>query len=391
MDQPMALFCVIADFNHSRVAQREMTNLLYNLGVTVMDKHAIFIGCNRYDKLPNLNYAVNDVSELSKAFSDLLGFNPDRIAVLSDGSEKKPLRNKIYSTLAELNEKLKPEDLLIFYFVGLGAVSENGKDCLLASDTVQEALESTAVKVEDVVQFLKKTGCNNIVMFLDCHITDEGARRPVETSIGYDTHRALAEREAIEGSQKGRGFTSGTDSQKAGPGSGGIAVFFSCSPRENSYEIDELQHSSFAYNLLEALKRSDCSTVKEMDEFLLQNVPKINNLYYKPPQKPFSVITPLEMGIRYYFANRQSLESLALKTDALLAKLGEIYIKGSLESGLFATTAEFVDSAREGFRDDRQKKIYELVDRFSNGKVNSSLLKGAFMAVQRGMDDRQRV
>ncbi|WP_281257048.1 caspase family protein [Brunnivagina elsteri] len=75
----------------------------------------------------------------------------------------------------------------------------------------------------------------------------------------------------------------------------GIITFYSCSPNQMSFEIDELQHGSFTYTLLEGLRLrgdSKCTTVEKLDQYLRDRLPKLNARYKKPIQNPYLTAEP---------------------------------------------------------------------------------------------------
>jgi uncharacterized caspase-like protein len=327
-----------------------------------MDKWALLIGVNEYYYLSNLKYSAHDVSNLKEAFCDLLEFPEDHITVLSDESENKPSRANIFNELGFIHEKnnINPDDLFVFYFTGHGLTYEDdGKDYLLPCDASKSALQHTAMKIEDVVFYLKKTGCNNLVMFIDAYreiVT--GAKAARTKSIGKDSKTVLLDRE-------------------------GIVAFFSCDPKDLSCEIDELRHGSFAYNVLAAIKSPNCSTVEDMDNFLRNNVPLTNEKYGKPPQRPYSVVSSVQKLKQPYFVNHIQLEKMNEKIDNLLFMLGDRYVDGLLESDIFNWAAGILSDAKTGFRDERHEKMCRLIEDFIIGNISQVSLKAALEAVRR--------
>jgi hypothetical protein len=104
-----------------------------------------------------------------------------------------------------------------------------------------------------------------------------------------------------------------------------LIIFFSCSPRERSYEIDEIQQGSFAYALVEGLRiqgEGSPSTIKKLDQYLRFRVPEINGKYGKPPQTPYASVEPSTKVHLIILPQSATLSDVqALKMDALRAEL----------------------------------------------------------------------
>jgi uncharacterized caspase-like protein len=323
-----------------------------------MDKWAILVGVQKYFIESSLNYTEADVSEIRKAFIDSCQFPNDHITMLSDSSDKQPIRGLIFNELEIAKNKVKADDLLVFYFSGHGMCSEDGKDYLLPPDAASGTVKNTGIAVRDIIDNLKETRCNNVVMFLDaCRLTSTGAKGLDQNSIGADSEQALRDRK-------------------------GIVTFFSCSPRETSYEIDELKHGSFTYNLLEAFKDRTCTTIAKIDEYLRVNVPRTNKLYHKLDQMPYTVVEPNEKNLQTYFVTTEQIRVLEEKAKELNGMLTELWLSSRLETDLFCWATHLVDSTQIGFRNHRQKMIYDLVEGFCRGDphINISGLRAASQA-----------
>jgi hypothetical protein len=327
-----------------------------------MEKWALLVGINDYKHLNNLKYPVNDVLEVKKTFSDLLEFPEDHITLLSDDSENKPGIANICYELGNIGgrKKVKNEDLLVFYFAGHGMNYKNdGKDYLLTSDTSREALKHTEIKVGDVIDYLKKTECKNIVMFIDaCREMVGDARALEDDPIGQDSEEVIRSRK-------------------------GIVSFFACDPKFKSYEIDELEHGSFTYNVLEAIKSPNCSTVEDIAEFLRENVESTNDKYGKPPQRPYTVADPIDKLKQAFFANRTQLEEMGKEFDDLLQKLGDRYYDGLLEPDLFNQTVDVVNKARKDIANALHKRMCDEVKKYCQGDFNDAALRVSLNTIER--------
>jgi hypothetical protein len=104
----------------------------------------------------------------------------------------------------------------------------------------------------------------------------------------------------------------------------GIVTIYSCSPRQSSYEIEELEHGAFTHALLEGLRlpgANSCATVQRIDQYLFHQVPRLNQRYQKPIQTPYTAVEPLSKNCLILLPQRARLEDVqALKNEAYKAE-----------------------------------------------------------------------
>ena len=233
---------------------------------------AITVGINSYNNLQDLKYARNDAEEMR---NQLMLLGCEHIYHFTDDKDAPPIQTdkgtlSSYPTYATLRRFLRTRfahpflnagDNLWFFFAGHGRRYE-GKDYLMPVDVDPEEVADTAISLHHITERLKGSGADNVILFLD-------ACRSSEISRG--------------------GLGIGNDRQK------GVITFFSCSPDQSSYEIDDLKHGSFTYALLDILKLKGktCATVEKLSQRLAEEVPKLNKRYGKPYQYPYENIEPL--------------------------------------------------------------------------------------------------
>src|SRR5437763_292613 len=183
-------------------------------------KRAILIGADKYKRVRPLEFCAEDAHATADAFRESLQFKPEDILELTVRSGQPPHRNDILHELGELPKKgIMPDELLVFYFAGHGLIDqENQLDYLLPIDVSPNNFTGTAISIDEVIKSLSATGCSNIVMFIDACREDLSGARSV-SGLGQFSI------ESVERS--------------------GIVTFFSCDPRERSYEISDLGHGSF--------------------------------------------------------------------------------------------------------------------------------------------------
>lgn len=248
---------------------------------------ALVVGACEYEFHPSLKFAASDAVAFADALVVSLGFDRKRVLVLADGDENSidysPTRRNIFHTLGLLGDKhsnlyrdrnidpIGEDDQFVFYYSGHG-IRRNRDEFLLPVDTSDYAITETAVPLEEVVERIEKFPCKHKVLFLDAcreqFYPDDGAK-------------------AIGGA-KGIGQRQIVDRE-------GLATFYSCDPGQLSYEIEDLEHGSFTYCLLEAVKHPEVNTLGELDDFLKSRVPQENEKAKKTLQQPFSVPSPSDM------------------------------------------------------------------------------------------------
>jgi len=313
-----------------------------------VNKWAILVGVNNYVHMNNLQYSVNDISKLHIAFRDYLDFPEENIVEISDDTEKEPDRDIIYHELGFLVRQnlVKPDDLLVFYFTGHGMLdTEKQEDYLLPTRASPYTLELTGCKVGDIVSMLKQLKCKNVVMFLDaCREVVGGAKGG--SSIGLNTESLVSR--------------------------AGIATFFSCNPTSLSYEIEQLEHGSFTYNVLQAIENPNCNTINEIDEFLRTNVPITNRKYQKPIQLPYTKIEPVETGMLSIFNRMVQIVTGGEGLEDIMSQLYGLYDEGQLEAKLYSRCIDIVDGAKNQSIDENAKKKILRIKEFCNRTLTSS-------------------
>ncbi|MEM6400176.1 MAG: SUMF1/EgtB/PvdO family nonheme iron enzyme [Cyanobacteria bacterium P01_D01_bin.116] len=249
---------------------------------------AIAIGINHYDNLQPLKYAQQDAEAMKDWFTQEAKF--DKVFLFTEDSppirETNPpiptqptyARFQRFLDVQFERRLLKPEDNLWFFFAGHGRRYAD-QDYLMFLDSNPQAVDRTAISVDYVTQRLRRSGADNVVLFIDA-CRDEGSRSGL--GIGQQEFK-------------------------------GVVTFYSCAANQKSWEIDELEHGSFTHTLLEGLRiqgEANCATVERLEQHLRYHVPILNARYRKPGQKPcLKAEPPYKM---YYIL----LEKVATLRDA---------------------------------------------------------------------------
>lgn len=276
---------------------------------------ALVVGASGYEFFNPLVYSALDASEFADSLVDNLKFDKSRVVVLTDleesGAQYKPTRNYIFHHLGAFSNPDSPyyvehnfapigeDDLFVFYFSGHGLRTEQGDQYLLPMEASNEYVTQTGVPLEEVVKGIEKLPCRWKVLFIDaCRADLEGigAKGPIvdEGFGGLD----VVDRE-------------------------GLATFYSCDPRQRSYEVEDLEHGTFTYELLRAVQHPKVNTLKDLDQHLISRVPRLNVQNGKPPQKPFCVPNPTDMLDLPLF--RLFEDAGISETDELVAMANELF------------------------------------------------------------------
>jgi uncharacterized caspase-like protein len=224
---------------------------------------AIAIGIHQYARMVPLPYAKVDATAVRNfllreaKFDQVYYFAAGAPAAIVDGG----VMLATEPTLANLQRFLEvrfalpflnPEDILWFFFSGHGLHFGN-RDYLLPSDAEPEVAETTAIAIDDLVHYLKRSGTANIVLFLDaCHTEEQ---------------------------KFGQGF--GTDPE-------GVTTIFATAFNQTSQAIAALNQGAFTYALLGGfhLSRYYGGSLRHLYNYLYERLPQLTLRYGDRPQFP---------------------------------------------------------------------------------------------------------
>jgi|GEM_PF-1305637 len=264
----------------------------------------ITIGINRYRNLQRLHYAKRDAEAMQTFFHQDL--HVDHLYHFSDDSPPIPQDYgdalESHPTFATLRRFLRVRfespflgdgDTLWFFFAGHGIRYED-RDYLMPLDGDPGDVSSTAIPLHYVTERLRRCGADTVILLIDACRSPSGRRDGV--GVGEEKQQ-------------------------------GVITLFSCSPRESSYEIDELQQGAFTHALLESLRlqgEENCATVERLYQRLRSSVPALNQRYQKPQQTPYgSIEPPTKYHLILLPQQATSSDILTLKNDAYRAESGQ--------------------------------------------------------------------
>jgi hypothetical protein len=220
------------------------------------NKRALLIGVNHYyldEAIGNLEFCVNDVSELDSILSDTLrgSFTTQLLRSGIDDRKQDPTRSNILSLVGLLSNNSETEDSILVYFAGHGFEQE-GKNYLLPADARLNVLQDTAIPISWIKDTLSKSLARKKYLILDaCHAGGRlGRANPHPMSRSFH--------DEVFGNSEG------------------FAIMTSCQMNELSYDWAEKSHGVFSYYLLEGLRGAADSnkdgriTVPEINSYVYQ-------------------------------------------------------------------------------------------------------------------------
>ena len=263
---------------------------------------AVCIGINHYENLTPLRFAVHDAESMRDWFEKEAGF--DKVYLFTDNSppitdtdaSKSYPSQPSYGRLMRFLESrfarrfLSIGDNLWFFFSGHG-IRHIDQDYLMLSDSsaLGDLVEKTGIPFRYVTERLRRSGADNVIFITDACRNESSSKG---LGVGEEKHR-------------------------------GVISIASCSPSERSFEIEEKQHGSFTYALLESLRingTGNYATVERLDQRLRQRVPELNRQYNKGRQTPYVIPEPLPKSQLILLPSQATVQDVsALKTEAYRA------------------------------------------------------------------------
>ncbi len=266
---------------------------------------ALVIGINKYDRLRSLDYAERDAALMRDFFQNEARFeqifyfsdtSPDFYGPDGSPQSTRPTYAYLRSFLRDFFEEpyLQAGDNFWFFFSGHG-IRHQDRDYLMPCDANPRDVEYTAISISYVTERLRRCGADNVVLLLD----------------------------ACRNEREKAGLGIGGEKQQ------GVITICSCSPKEKSYEIEEIGQGAFTYALLESLRiqgEGNGATVERLYQRLRYRVAEINRNYNKPEQTPYGIVEPASKYHLILLPRQATLQDIVeLKMDALKAEVAEDY------------------------------------------------------------------
>ena len=205
------------------------------------DRYALLVGVKNYNKteLRNLTYSENDVAELAQLLRDA-GYKRvvlmTQSAALAEGdNDLLPTSDNIRAQLKAILDDRQADDTVLVAFSGHGVQLKGKKEHYFCPMDAKLASTGTLISLPEVYDRLGACKAGAKVMLVDACRNDpqsgldKGGDRP-QVELPSDTR------------------------PQAAPAPGGVAVVFSCSEGEKSFEDPKLNHGLFFNFVIEGLK-----------------------------------------------------------------------------------------------------------------------------------------
>ena len=162
-------------------------------GVEFGDYHALVIGNNDYEFLPNLVSAEADAQAVAKVLRDHYGFKTE---VLLNAS-----RRDIFRALGAFRRKLGEDDSLLIYYGGHGILDEQAERGYWLPVDAEEDIKSSWISNADITDELKALDAWHVLVMTDSCYSGTLARSIAAPVAGGGDRNALIERLAIKKSR----------------------------------------------------------------------------------------------------------------------------------------------------------------------------------------------
>ncbi|PHR46423.1 MAG: hypothetical protein COA32_11255 [Fluviicola sp.] len=247
---------------------------------TLSGKTELFIlslGINKYENSRyNLNYAGNDAEAFSERIQS--GAKPLFHKVYDYAlKNKKVTKENVLAIVKEINQKMGPEDVFIFFYAGHGVMLQNeGKSSfyLVMSDVTnlygeQSMMEEKGISAREILDISKSLSAQKQVFVLDA--CQSGAAIKELAIRGVEREKTLAQLARSSG------------------------TFFITASQDVEYanEVGNLKHGIFTYAILELLSGNSDKAVKdetvsiyELKSYVETRVPELSKQYQGSSQYP---------------------------------------------------------------------------------------------------------
>lgn len=247
---------------------------------TLSGKTELFIlslGINKYENSRyNLNYAGNDAEAFSETISSGAKSLFHKVYEYSL-KDKKVTKLNVLAMIEEINQKMGPEDVFIFFYAGHGVMLQNegaSNFYLVMSDITnlygeQTMMEEKGISAREILEISKSLSAQKQVFVLDA--CQSGAAIKELAIRGVEREKTLAQLARSSG------------------------TFFITASQDVEYanEVGNLKHGIFTYAILELLSGNSDKAVKDetisiyqLKSYVETRVPELSKQYQGSSQYP---------------------------------------------------------------------------------------------------------
>ena len=246
---------------------------------TNKNKLALVIGIEKYESIPNANFADRDAKLFIDYVQRGLGVPENKIKFFFNEDAKE--RSK-FEMVKWLKKNINSKSEVYLYFSGHGLATNKGQDLyLLANDTITDFIEETAINRNEIFNAVAANNPKSVTAFLDTCYSGAG-RTEGETLL------AMA-----------KGLVVVDEQQQQLPDN--FTLFTAASAQESAWSLPEAQHGTFSYFLMKGMEgEADLDgdnklTNGELQEYLLDNVSR----YAQQQQTPQMIGDPDQVLVRF--------------------------------------------------------------------------------------------
>lgn len=248
-------------------------------------RFALVIGVDEYQdsQINRLSGATNDAKSLANALVRYAGFPSDQVILLASDQpqERQPNRGNILQYLSNLRGVVPEDGLLLVSFAGHG-IERSGRGFLCPSDAriggSITLLESTAIAVDTVREWIRDTGVKQVLIILDACRNDPSGRGDQQNKL-------------TDSFAKNFNFDIRNHEVTA------FATLYATDVGHVAYEYKEKKQGYFTYLLIEGLKGGAANergevTLGSLVTYLQEQVPKRIrlDLGQEKSQKPYAIV-----------------------------------------------------------------------------------------------------
>ena len=238
-------------------------------------KYAVLVAVEQYQQsnIRGVPFAVADAAAMKNVLVQQMKIPVQNITLWTN---EDATTSRLENDLPYEIKQLGPDDLFIFFYAGHGFYAQ-GSNRLTTWDTHTFNIGETTVCLEKVLLSPLRNGhCRKSLVFIDACATTFGDA----DTLGRNVLQGMRPEEFSA-------FVRSTDYR---------AAFFSCSPNQQSFSSEKLQHGIWTHYLLRALSGQDeaaferdrCITGNSLHTYLAVSVPAFitNETDFKTNQRP---------------------------------------------------------------------------------------------------------
>jgi C-terminal peptidase prc len=326
--------------------------------------YVVVVGVGKYadDQIKQRPHAEDD----ARALFDLLT-DKQYVAVNKADAHllvgRDATHEKILSTLKEVVAKAKPQDLVLFVFIGNGAPLGDAGDrrCYLASDSTFAGREKDAVAASEIGDILKNLKAQHFAGFVDVDFKGYNAKVPIsDARLGEAPYKEFL-------------GDDGSDDHLSIPGR---ILFLATNGLHPSLDLEK--HGLFTHVLLDGLKGGadkegyepdGLVTVDELSTYFEKNLPDLARKHGKTNEEKTQQHFVLGRGSHYVLTSNPAASALRQTRLDALAKLaadGKVPATLAEEGRILLDRMPKLEQRRE------LRKAYQS---FADGKIGLDGLK----------------